>query len=81
MASPPAARLSEVLARHTPALMKTPGVVGTAESRLTDGRPCVLVLVAKLTPELKRALPRELEGWPVKIDVTGEIRAMPDSAR
>jgi len=81
MTSPPVAPLREVLARHTPDLMKMPGVVGTAEAQLSDGRPCVLILVAKLTPALKRALPRELEGWPVRIDVTGEIRAMPDSTR
>jgi len=81
MSSPPAGPLSEVLARHTPELMKTPGVVGTAESQLPDGRPCVLLMVAKLTPELRRTLPREIEGWPVRIEVTGEFHAMPDSAR
>ena len=72
--------IAEVLAAHTPDLMKIPGVVGTAESRLPDGRPCVLVLVAKLTPELARALPHELEGYPVKIQETGEIHAMPRSS-
>ena len=72
--------LAEVLASHTPALMKIPGVVGTAESRLDNGRPCVLVMVVKLTPELRRRIPRELEGWPVRIQETGEIHAMPDSS-
>jgi hypothetical protein len=72
--------ITDVLAAHTPELMKIPGVVGTAESRLGDGRPCVLVMVATLTPELKRALPRELEGYPVKIQETGEIHAMPESS-
>lgn len=77
----PAAPLAEVLARHTPGLMQMPGVVGTAESRLDDGRPCVLIMVARLTPELRRALPNTLEGWPVKVDVTGELHAMPEGAR
>ena len=31
--------------------------------------------------ELRAKLPRELEGWPVVPEVTGEIRAMPDSSR
>jgi hypothetical protein len=70
-----------VLAAHTPELMKIPGVVGTAESQLGDGRPCILVLVARLTPELERRLPSTIEGWPVRIADTGEIHAMPDSAR
>jgi hypothetical protein len=77
---PPSRPLVEVLAAHTPELMALPGVVGTAESRMPDGRPCILVLLAKSTLELRAKLPRELEGWPVRLEVTGEIRAMPDSS-
>jgi len=77
----PSRPLAEVLAAHTPDLMALPGVVGTAESRMPDGRPCVLVMVVKSTPELRAKLPRELEGWPVRVDETGEIRAMPDTAQ
>jgi hypothetical protein len=76
---PPSRALSEVLAAHTPALMALPGVVGTAESKLDDGRPCVLILVSRMTPELRGKLPRDLEGWPVKVQVTGDIHALPDS--
>jgi len=78
--SSPSRPLSEVLAAHTPALMALPGVVGTAESKLDDGRPCVLILVSKMTPGLREKLPRELEGWPVKVQVTGEIHAMPSDS-
>jgi hypothetical protein len=77
----PARPLTQVLAAHTPELMKLPGVVGTAESRTTDGRPCILVLVERMTPDLERSLPRSLEGWPVRIDAGGPIRAMPDSSK
>jgi hypothetical protein len=59
--------------------MRVPGVVGTAESRLADGRPCVVVMVSRMTDDLRRQLPKELEGWPVRIEVTGELHAMPDS--
>jgi len=78
---PPVRPLSDVLAAHTPELMKLPGVVGTAESRLGDGRACILVMVVRLTPELGRRVPRTIEGWPVRIDETGEIHAMPDSGQ
>jgi hypothetical protein len=73
--------LTEVLAARTPELMKVPGVVGTAESQLEDGRPCILVMVVHLTPALRRDLPEWLEGWPVRVEETGEIHALPDSAR
>jgi hypothetical protein len=77
----PSRTLTEVLAAHTPELMQTPGVVGTAESRLDDGRPCILVMVVRLTAELRARLPHQLEGWPVRIEETGEIHALPDTAR
>jgi hypothetical protein len=73
--------MAEVLAAHSSELMAIPGVVGTAEGRLADGRPCVLILIARDDAALRARLPRELEGWPVKIEVTGELHAMPDSAR
>lgn len=78
--APPSRPLTEVLAAHTPGLMALPGVVGTAESRTADGKPCILVMLAKSSPELRSKLPRELEGWPVRIEVTGEFRAMPDTS-
>jgi hypothetical protein len=77
----PARPLADVLAAHTPEWMRIPGVVGTAESQLDDGRPCILVLVVRLTPEMRRRLPSTIEGWPVRIEETGEIHAMPDSGR
>jgi hypothetical protein len=77
----PSRSLVDVLAAHTPELMKVPGVVGTAESRLADGRPCILVLVIRMTRELRERIPERLEGWPVRVEETGEIHAMPDSTR
>jgi len=67
--------VAQVLARHTERLMALPGVIGTAESKCS-GRPCILVLVARRTPELERLIPAELEGIPVEIRETGPIRAL-----
>ncbi len=72
--------IAEVLAAHTPALMALPGVVGTYEGARPDGSPMIVVMVVKRSAALERRIPRTLEGWPVTIQVTGPIRAMPDSA-
>lgn len=64
--------VTEVLERHTERLMTVPGVVGTAEGECT-GQPCVLVLVERLTPALRQAIPPELEGVAVEIRETGRI--------
>jgi len=66
--------IDSVLARHTDRLIALPGVVGIGEGEQA-GTPAVIVMVSKLTPELKAALPAELEGHPVIVDVTGEITA------
>jgi hypothetical protein len=72
--------VTEVLARHTPELMKLSGVVGTYEGEC-DGTPCIKVMVAHRDADLERRIPKTLEGYRVEIDVTGEIRALPDTAR
>lgn len=70
--------IEQVLAAHTPELMAMSGVVGTAQGLLDSGKPCIQVLVVERTRELERRIPQMIEGWPVLIVETGEIRAMPD---
>jgi hypothetical protein len=70
----PSPTVAQVLERHTARLMALSGVVGTAEGKCA-GRPCVLVLVERLTPALRQAIPSQLEGIPVEIRETGRIEA------
>lgn len=70
--------IAEVLAAHTPELMALPGVVGTAEG-VHRGTPVIIVMVERRTPGPASRIPAVLEGWPVRIEVTGPLRAMPDS--
>ena len=74
MTPPP---IAAVIAAHADSLLGVPGVVGVYESRLADGTPCVKIMVARLDAALRARLPRTLEGHPVVIEETGEIRAMP----
>jgi hypothetical protein len=65
--------ITDVLARHTPRLMAIPGVVGTAQGE-QGGRPCIVVYVKEETDSLVIAIPSSLEGFPVRIQATGEIK-------
>ncbi len=56
--------------------MSIPGVVGTAQG-LCDGQPCIKVLVIKKTSEIEEKIPETLDGYPVEIESTGEIKALP----
>jgi hypothetical protein len=73
--------IADVLASHTPELMAMPGVVGTYQGAGPDGTPTIVVMLASPDAGLERRIPRVLEDWPVVVEITGEIRAMPDSAR
>ncbi len=67
--------IAEVLGEHTESLMALPGVIGTAQGEQA-GKPCVTVLVVESTDDLKRRIPGNLEGYPVVITETGEIKAL-----
>jgi hypothetical protein len=64
-----------VLKEHTDQLMSLPGVVGTAIGTC-EGNPCIKVLVVKKFPALVKRIPPMLEGYPVVIEETGEIRIL-----
>jgi len=65
--------IREVLAAHTDTLMALPGVVGTAVG-LRDGVACIRVFLADSSAAARGSIPAQLEGYPVKVEVTGPIR-------
>jgi hypothetical protein len=66
--------IQQVQEEHTDAWMAIPGVVGTAIGQC-DGEPCILILTASNTDQVRRQLPSVLEGYPVVVQHVGEIRA------
>jgi hypothetical protein len=68
--------IEAVLKQRTRELMSIPGVVGTAQGVCND-RPCIKVYVTKETPELAQKIPQIIDGYPVVIEETGEIRTFP----
>lgn len=61
--------------RHAPALMRIPGVVGTAVGLLPNGRAAVRVFLENAEV---RGLPSALDGVPVLSQVTGRFMALSD---
>jgi hypothetical protein len=66
--------IEEVKERNEQQLMSIPGVVGVAIGD-SNGQPTIIVMVKNESSELKQHVPHRLEGYPVTIDFTGEIRA------
>ncbi len=71
----PQKTITAALKEHTSRLMALSGVVGTAEGRC-DGKPCIKVYVKENTPDIVKQIPAEIEGYPVSIQETGEIRPL-----
>lgn len=72
--------LSEALKAETKELMSLPGVVGTALGSC-DGQPCIKVYVVQRTPELDRKIFNRLAGYPVQIEETGGMQALPENQK
>jgi hypothetical protein len=71
--------IDAVLRAHDRELLAIKGVVGVYVGLLDDGKtPCLKVMVVAKTAELERAIPKTLEGYPVIIEVTGEVRPLGD---
>jgi hypothetical protein len=51
-------------------------VVGTAIGQ-QRGKPCILVLVAHRTKEIAARIPGKVDGYPVVVEETGSLRALP----
>jgi hypothetical protein len=62
---------------HTPALMADPNVVGTAVGLDAAGNPVIEVLAKS---KHVRGIPRNIDGIPVEVTVTGEIFALRKAA-
>jgi hypothetical protein len=71
----PTKTIQQVQEEHTDAWMAIPGVVGTAIGQC-EGRPCIVVMTASRTEQVRQRIPTEVEGYPVVVRYVGEIRAL-----
>lgn len=67
--------ISAVKAKHASRLLAEPGVVSVGIGQETDGRAVIIIGVDSKHRLDSLALPQELDGYPVKVQVLGIIRA------
>jgi hypothetical protein len=73
--------INEVLREHEKELMAIPSVVGVYVGLMRDGKTlCLKVMVVKKTKDLKKKIPKTLEGYPVLIEESGIIRPLRQNA-
>ncbi|MFC1765075.1 hypothetical protein ACFL6U_23765 [Planctomycetota bacterium] len=67
--------VEQVQETHTDTWMAIPGVIGTAVGE-SDDRPCILILTSVPREQIEEQIPANVEGYPVVIQYTGEVRAL-----
>lgn len=77
----PPADINAVLSRHADSLMKIPGIVGVYVGERPDHSPVLRLMAVKKTRELEEKIPTVLEGYPVEVEETGEIKPMQKRGR
>jgi len=65
-----------VLQDHSAELLAKPEVAGFYVGKMDDGRSCITVMLKSDNAQAKKQIPATLEGHPVQIIVSGEIKPM-----
>ena len=67
--------VQQVLKENIDRWTAIPGVVGAGIGEC-KGQPCIKVLVTEKSEQVQKRIPSQVEGFPVMVEVTGEIRAL-----
>ena len=67
--------IEQVFDAQRETLLSIPGVVGAGIAKL-DQKPCIMVLVRAKTDSLLAQIPKELDGYKVIVEQTGDIKAL-----
>lgn len=67
--------IESVLKKHNGRLLATPGIVGTAIGKYRR-KLCITIFVHMNDTEIQQHLPATLDGYPVRIEETGEFQAL-----
>ncbi len=66
----------EVKQRHSLRLLQQEGVSGVGVERDKDGNYFLAISLATDDPKLQASIPRELDGCPTKINITGSFNKL-----
>jgi len=67
--------IQEVKKKYAANLLAMPGVVSVGIGRTADGQNAIIVGLDRWRPKTIRKLPKRLEGYPVRVDIIGRVKA------
>lgn len=72
--------IDQVKEKYESELMSIKGVVGVGIGSC-ESKPCIKVYLENESPTLKEKIPNQLEGFKVGTEVTGSVKALPESSK
>ena len=67
--------IEQVFDAHRDTLLSIVGVIGAGIAK-SDNKPCIVVMVEDSTDEILKQIPKELDGYKVIVEKTGEFRTL-----
>ncbi len=67
--------IQEVKAKYEQQIIETPGVVSMGIGKDARGEIAIIIGIERESETIRAALPKELDGYPVEVQVTGPVRA------
>jgi len=67
--------IQEAKARHAARILALPGVVSVGIGRDAQGREVIVIGLDRARPDTQARLPAELEGYRVRVQVIGAVKA------
>ena len=67
--------IREVKERHEGRLLSLPGVVSVGIGKNPDSTAVIIIGLDKPRPDTERQIPQALDGYPVKIEIIGPVKA------
>ena len=68
--------IQEVKAKHEQRLLAMPGVVSVGIGRDPAGNLAIIVGLVRHHPKTVEQLPKLVDGYPIKVEVIGPVRAL-----
>ena len=67
--------IQDAKAQHEAELMAMPGVVSVGIGMNDDGNEVIVVGIDRDQPSIRAQVPQSVEGYPVRVEVVGNIKA------
>jgi len=68
--------IQDVKAKYTNRLLALPGVISVGIGKDPEGQSVIIIGLESPHPETEKKIPKTLEGYPVRVEILGTVKAL-----